>query len=214
MPAKKTAPLPRLRVRRTGRRRSLKTLGQRADVFRELGSKSLLFTSNPTFAAVVTAVGTAHDAAKTADADASVAEQTADAKRTEANTRRLELADAMGLYEHHVEMLATSSDDAQALGVVVLVEKTYTLDAPKGIRVVVDHDNTGAAVVRVRRAPGLENVVIEVSSDGGATFHEVPGTGANRPISGPAVGSHQARAAHQRGTERGPYTAAVVFTIK
>ena len=214
MPSKKNAPPPRLRVRRTGRVKTLETLGERASVVRDLGPKSPLCAAGSPAAAALAEVGTTHDAAKAADAEATTAEHTAEAKRTTANIAALALADALGLYEHHVELRAGSPDEAQGAGVVVMVEKSYDLEAPRGLRVTVNHDTTGVATARILLATGLTSTVLELSSDGGVTFKEYPGVGAVRKMAGLAIGSYQARAAHLRGSERSPYTTPVVFTIK
>jgi hypothetical protein len=138
-----------------------------------------------------------------------------DAAKNQKGEHQVVCGSKFDVYFTHVEDIADTAKEMQDLGVDPLVEHTYSIAAPLGLTArsnLALHD----VAARVKRAPGMERCIIEISADltmatGVKAF---PGDGARQTMGPFPPGTYALRACHIRASERSAYTEIVNVVVK
>lgn len=106
-------------------------------------------------------------------------------------------------------------EDITGLGMAVLGRETYTLAAPVEVNARFDI-TTGLIHIHVKKAPGMRNCLVEISSDPAdpRSWLRLPGIGAIHTLRGYAPGTYWVRAASVRASDQSEFTTPVPVTVK
>jgi hypothetical protein len=119
------------------------------------------------------------------------------------------------LFATTVEANVTTEQEVTGLGATLAARTLHPLEAPLGVKVTYD-DAKGLIKVRVTPAPGLRQVVLEMSAEPitATSWETLPGYGLRRSLSGYAAGTYWLRVASMRKSQQSAFTAPVSVVVK
>ena len=177
--------------------------------------KSSIYQSTPVIKQTADDVTTAGVALNQSDETVIQAEAALNAARSARAARIVTFDRKYDVYATTIEANVTTVEDVNALGATLAARTIHALEMPVRVDATYDYKRT-LLKVHVHPAPGLNRVVVEISTDpvGATTWKRLEGYGLLRALAGYGPGTYWVHAASVRKDQRSEFTAPVNVVVK